>query len=455
MEKKLSWKQALLLFSLIFGMFFGSGNLIFPVHLGQIAGAQWGPATVGFLLSAVILPLLSLVALAVTRSESVFDLIRPLGHRPATIFLVALQLCLGPIIVAPRTATVAYSFSFANWLPKGQQQIGLIVFALIYFILVYWSSTQSTKLLDIIGRYLNPIFLAMLAFIFILAIISPMGSTHQAVTTAYQGNAIAPAFIEGYNTVDAMAGLIFGVTIVHSIQKLGYKKPGEIATVIVKTGTLSMVVLAVVYVGLILLGTTSLAHMPISSNGAVALTNVMLYYFGRFGQIFIAVMGTLAVFTTAMGLTASFARDLNRVWPKVSYKGWLAFASLLAFIVATLGLDKIIVWAAPILMFLYPIAIVLILLSLLSPWLGQGRFLYGWALGLTLIAAVFDGLSNAPFAKDLGGLVSYTVGTTTHVGWYQTHIFGASAGFGWIGFAFFGIVIGLICQKLFGTKTKS
>lgn len=455
MEKKLNWKQALLLFSLIFGMFFGSGNLIFPVHLGQIAGGNWQPATVGFLLSAVILPLLALLALAVTKSESVFDLIRPLGHRPALFFLVAIQLCLGPIIVAPRTATVAYSFSFANWLPKGQQQLGLIIFALIYFILVFWSSLQSSKLLDIIGRYLNPIFLVMLAFIFILAMVAPMGSTHQAVTAAYQQNAIAPAFIEGYNTVDAMAALVFGVTIVHSIKNMGYQKPTDIAKVIAKTGTLSMIVLAVIYVGLILLGTTSLAHMSISTNGAVALTNVMIYYFGRFGQIFIAVMGTLAVFTTAMGLAASFAHDLNRVWPKLSYQIWLAIACALSFLMATLGLDKIIIWALPILMFLYPIAIVLILLSLLSPWLGQSKWLYGWTAGLTLVTAVFDGLSNAPFAANLGGLVSYKVGMVTHTGWYQAHFFGASAGFGWLVPALVGLLLGLLFQRIFTKKTAA
>ncbi|GAP00152.1 branched-chain amino acid transport system II carrier protein [Fructobacillus ficulneus] len=452
MENKLNWKQATLLFSLIFGMFFGAGNLIFPVHLGQMAGGHWGVATAGFLVSAVLLPLLALLALAVTKSESVFDLVRPLGKRPALLFLVALQLCLGPIIVAPRTATVAYSFSFANWLPSGHQQLGLVIFALVYFLAVFWASLQSQKLTNVIGRYLNPIFLVMLALIFILAIVSPMGSTHQVVSSGYQHSSFAPAFIDGYNTVDALGALIFGVTIVNAIRNMGFKHENDVAKVMAKTGFLSMAVLAFVYLGLILLGTTSLAHVKMSANGAIALTDVVTFYFGRFGQIFLAVMGTVAVFTTAMGTLASFAHDLNRVWPKLSYKVWLAMACTLAFAMATLGLNNIITWALPVLMFLYPLAIVLILLSLLSPWLGQGQWLYAWTVGLTLIPAVFDGLSQAPFAKSLGGLVSYTDGDISHQGWYQAHFFAASSGFGWLVPAIVGLIIGLICQRIFTKK---
>ncbi|MDF7637116.1 branched-chain amino acid transport system II carrier protein [Leuconostocaceae bacterium ESL0958] len=451
MEKKLSFKQTILLFSLIFGMFFGAGNLIFPVHLGQLAGAAYGPATFGFLLSSVLLPLLALVALALTKSESVFDLIKPLGHYPAMLFLIALHLCLGPMIVLPRTATVAYSLSFANWLPKNQQQLGLVIFAAIFFIAVLWASFQGQKLTALIGQYLNPIFLVMLALIFILALVAPMGSLHQVVSTDYQSQPIAKSFIEGYNTIDAMAALSFGVTIVSAIHQLGIRQPANVAKAIMKTGALSMAVLALVYVGLILLGVTSLAHMGVSDNGAVALSNITVYYFGRFGQAFLAVMGTLAVFTTAMGVGASFAFDIHRMFPKVPYKGWLSIAALLSFLMATLGLDTIIAWATPVLVFLYPIGMVTVLLNLLAPVIGRQPLVYRLTIGVTLIPALLDGLTAAPFAGDLGGLVA----GGGHQGWYQQYFLGAAAGFGWVLPAVLTLIVALILQRYLQQRTAS
>ncbi|MFC4760368.1 branched-chain amino acid transport system II carrier protein [Fructobacillus durionis] len=453
MEKKLTWRQNLLMVSLIFGMFFGAGNLIFPVHLGQLAGAAWGQATFGFILSAVLLPLLALVALGVTRSSSVFDLIKPLGPRVSVVFVVVLHFCLGPLVVAPRTATVAYSFSFENWLPANYQQIGLFVFALVYFILVYWSCLKADAITSVIGKYLNPAFLILLAIVFILALVWPMGNLHQHVTSSYQTAPILSSAIEGYNTVDALASLVLGVAIVHAIENMGYHKPAHVAKIIVKTGTWALIGLSLVYVGLIMLGTSSLGKESISLNGAIALTQIMTNYFGSFGQVFLAIMGPVAVFTTAMGESSSFAHDFHRAFPKISYEKWLALAIFIAFLVALLGLDKIIEWAVPVLMIMYPVAIILIFLNLISPWIGRTSALFKWSIGLTLIGSIGDGLTQVPFAKMLGGFVSYTEAGVQHIGWYQQHLFLANQGFSWVMFAALGLIIGSIVQHV--TKSPS
>ncbi|MDF7637648.1 branched-chain amino acid transport system II carrier protein [Leuconostocaceae bacterium ESL0958] len=446
MEKKLSWRQNLLMVSLIFGMFFGAGNLIFPVHLGQIAGAAWGKATFGFILSAVLLPLLALVALGVTKSRSVFDLIKPLSDRVSLIFVVVLHFCLGPLVVAPRTATVAYSFSLENWIPSQWNELGLLLFSLVYFILVYWACLHAGSMTDIIGKYLNPAFLVLLAVVFVLALFWPMGHLHQPVTAAYQSSPVLSSAIEGYNTVDALASLVLGVAIVHAIENMGYKKPANVAKVIIKTGTVALVGLSLVYVGLILLGTSSLGKVNPSVNGAIALTQIMTNYFGSFGKVFLAVMGPIAVFTTAMGESSSLAHDFHRAFPKVSYEKWLAMAVIIAFLVALLGLDKIIEWASPVLVMMYPVAIILVLLNLLSPWIGRTRVLFNWGLGLTLIGSIFDGLSQVPFAKALGGFVSYTENGLVHTGWYQAHVWLSNDGFSWVFYAMVGLAIGAILQ---------
>lgn len=453
MEKKLTWRQNLLMVSLIFGMFFGAGNLIFPVHLGQLAGAAWGQATFGFILSAVLLPLLALVALGVTRSSSVFDLIKPLGKRVSVIFVVVLHFCLGPLVVAPRTATVAYSFSLENWLPAGSQQLGLVLFSLVYFILVYWACLKADAITSVIGKYLNPAFLILLAVVFVLALVWPMGSLNQHVTNAYQSAPILSSAIEGYNTVDALASLVLGVAIVHAIENMGYHKPAHVAKIIVKTGTWALIGLSLVYVGLIMLGTTSLGKESISLNGAIALTQIMTNYFGSFGQVFLAVMGPVAVFTTAMGESSSFAHDFHRAFPRVSYERWLALAVGIAFLVALLGLDKIIEWAVPVLLIMYPVAIVLIFLNLVSPWIGRTKVLFNWAIGLTLIGSIGDGLTQVPFAKMLNGFISYSEAGSLHVSWYQSHIPLASEGFSWLLFALAGLAIGFAIQLI--TKAPS
>ncbi|MBS9336160.1 branched-chain amino acid transport system II carrier protein [Fructobacillus papyrifericola] len=448
MEKKLTWRQNLLMVSLIFGMFFGAGNLIFPVHLGQLAGAAWGQATFGFILSAVLLPLLALVALGVTRSSSVFDLIKPLGPRVSVVFVVILHFCLSPLVVAPRTATVAYSFSLANWLPASAQQLGLMIFSFIYFILVYWACLKADSITSVIGKYLNPAFLILLAVVFVLALVWPMGDLHQHITAPYQSTPVLSSTIEGYNTVDALASLVLGVTIVHAIENMGYTKPAHVAKIIVKSGTWALIGLSLVYVGLIMLGTTSLGKVDISANGAIALTQIMMNYFGSFGQIFLAIMGPVAVFTTAMGESSSMAHDFHRAFPKVSYEAWLALAVGLAFLVALLGLDKIIAWAVPVLLIMYPVAIILVLLNLLSPWIGRTKALFEWSIGLTLIGSIGDGLTQVPFAKLLGGFVSYKENGVEHVGWYQAHVFMASEGFSWLLFAAAGLIIGFAIQLI-------
>lgn len=455
MEKKLTKQQIILLVSLIFGLFFGAGNLIFPVHLGQLAGAHWLSATGGFLLSATLIPLAALIALSTTRSVGIYDLARPVGTSFAVIFLIACHMSLGPLIATPRTATVAYSLSFANWLPKAWVGNGQIIFSIIFFVLVYLASIQSKRLINLIGKYLNPIFIILLIIIFILGWLHPMGSLQQPVTSQYTHHAFSAAFLQGYNTLDAIAALTFGITIVRSIESMGYRQAGTISKIIAKTGFWAMLGTATVYIGLILMGASSLGQVSLSENGATALSQIMQFYFGSFGQAFLGVMGTLAVFTTAMGLTASFAQDFNRIFPQISYRIWLAVTTILSFLVANLGLDQIIKWAAPVLMFLYPLAIVLIILGLLNPWIKQNKLIYRTTIFFTVIPAVFDGLSNAPFANQLGGLVSYTTANgLVQTGWYQSVIPGASIGFGWLIPALLGLIVGLIGTAIMKSKNN-
>ncbi|CAK8054077.1 branched-chain amino acid transport system II carrier protein [Eupransor demetentiae] len=455
MTKKLSWKQTLLLVSLIFGMFFGAGNLIFPVHLGQLAAGHWLPATIGFVLSATMVPLLALIAFSTSKSESIFDLVKPLGGGLAIFFLIAVHVTMGPLVATPRAASIVYSLSFANWLPQGIQGVSQVVFFVLYFGLLYWVGVQKQSLTVIIGKYLNPIFIVLLAFIFILGILHPMGSLEHVASAEYQRHAFTAAFLEGYNTVDIFSSLIFGISIVQAINAMGFHGSQTTGKIIAKTGTFAMLGLALFYLGLILLGATSLGKLTVSDNGAQGLTQIVTYYLGSFGQAFLAVTAFLAVFTSAMGLTSSFAQDFHKIFPKVSYKVWLAFTVILAFLVANLGLDNIIAWTMPFLIFLYPLAIVLTILGLLAPWLGRDKILYQTTMFFTLFPAILDGLVRAPFAKSIGHLVGYLdQAGHLHPGLYQELLPGASVGFGWVLPAIIGFALGLILSRYHNKKAN-
>lgn len=449
MTKKLNIKQTLLLSSLIFGMFFGAGNLIFPIHLGQLAGENWGPATIAFLLSATILPLMALISLSQTRSSGIYDLAKPLGKGFAIFFLISVHVSLGPMIATPRTATVAYSLSFSNWLPSNLQTVGQFIFSAIFFAIVYFLGSSDKHLTKYIGKYLNPIFIILLIIIFLLAIFNPLGDLHGTAQVAYQTDAFSAAFLEGYNTLDAIAALAFGITIVRAIEAMGFTESTDVAKITAKTGIFAILGIAIVYIGLILLGASSLSHFNLSDNGTTALMQITNHYLGSLGGAFLAVMGILAVLTTAMGLTASFAQDFNRIFPKISYKKWLLLTIVLSFISANFGLDNIISWGLPVLLFLYPISITLVLLGLLSPLFNNSKIVYFPTMMLVFIPAVLDGIANAPFANTFKYLIGYhDVKGILHNGIYQNLLPFADHGFGWIIPGIVGFIVGIFLYKI-------
>ncbi|HCI0934237.1 TPA: branched-chain amino acid transport system II carrier protein [Enterococcus faecium] len=351
--KTYSWKQLLMVSSLIFGMFFGSGNLIFPVHLGQMAGANWVSAGVGFAISGALFPLLAILAVVVTKSDGLYDLAKP------------------------------------------------------------------------VGKYLNSLFLALLAIIFVVSLFHPMGNLNQSAADTYQTNALTNGVLEGYNTVDAVALLALSVTFVHAVRDLGFKDK-KVTELTAKAGSLSVALEVMIYFGLVLLGAMSLNKMSLSENGGTALSQITNFYLGNFGASFLGVMVTLGVFTTAMGLVVSFAQDFHKLFPKVSYMTWLRLTTFVSFVVANAGLDNIIQWSLPVLMLLYPLSLALILLSLTAKFFQKTPFVYQVTMLFAAVPAVLDMLANSP------ALVSQQRVVASMLEFYHHHVPFAALGLGWM-----------------------
>lgn len=438
LNSKLSLQKTLLIASMIFGVIFGAGNLIFPIHLGQLAGSNWLSASSGFLVSSALLPLMAFLAISITKTSGVYELAKPIGAGYALLFLILVHATLGPFFATPRTATVPFSIGIAPNLPKSMHGIGLLIYSAIFFAIVFFFSIKEGKITDLIGKFLNPIFLLLLFGIFLLAFMKPLGSAQSAAaTTAYQGNSFANGFLQGYNTMDGLGAITFGITIITSVRSLGIKREKDLSIAAAKSSAIGVLGIAMIYICLIWLGASSLHHFKLADNGGTTLAQIVHYYLGPAGNALLATLTTITCLTTAMGLIVAFAQDFHKHFPKISYKTFLAVNCLISFGFANLGLNNIISWSKPVLMLLYPLAISLIIMGILSPLFKNDPVVYRITTALTFIPATFDMINALPDVlrntQLAQGMISFA----------QKSFPFFNLGFGWLCFAIGGFIIAL------------
>ncbi|WP_137625825.1 branched-chain amino acid transport system II carrier protein [Lactiplantibacillus pingfangensis] len=396
MKTRLSGRNLFFIGSMLFGLFFGAGNLIFPVFLGQQAGQNIWQAVFGLLITGIGLPLLGVIGIGLTRSAGVFELAANVSRPYATIFTVVLYLTLGPLFAMPRLATTAFQIGLVPFLTKSQQSFSLLAFSIGFFLITWLLARNPGKLMTYIGKWLTPIFLILLGALILVALIRPLGNFHVAAQGAYAINPSLAGFTEGYNTMDALASLAFGIVVVDAIRELGVTDPNQIATDTIKAGLISMSLMAVIYTLLAIIGTLSLGKFQAATNGGITLAQLANYYFGPFGNALLALIVIIACLKTAIGLTTAFGDTLHGMFPKLPYLALISFACLLPAILANVGLTQLINYSTPVLMFLYPLAIILILLAVLSPWLGKSRWLFVMTTVWTLIPAALAGIVALP-----------------------------------------------------------
>lgn len=436
--QRLSIKHYIIIGSMLFGMFFGAGNLIFPIHLGQLAGAHWLTAGGGFLLTGTLLPLLGIIAISVTHSSGIYDLARPIGQRYATGFMILTCATLGPLFATPRTATTPFQIGIASHVSAGRAPLFLLIYSLIFFSVTYWAARKPTGIVDTIGKLLNPLFLILLALIFGLAFTHPLGTAATAnPTAAYRQDAFLNGFLQGYNTMDALAALLFGIAVVTAIRGMGQRQPAAIAKTAAKSSLLSISLEALIYLGLIWIGATSLSQFKLSADGGIAFSQIANAFMGVPGEIILAIMATLTCLTTAVGLATSFSEALHAKFPTVSYRTWNRLSCGASFLIANIGLDQIIAWSTPMLMFLYPLAITLIILAIGSPLFHNDPTVYRWTTALTLIPAVLDALRSAP------AVIANTDWVQRLLALDDTYLPFAKLGLDWVLPALVGLLIGL------------
>lgn len=440
MKTKLSKTEIIEVASMLFGLFFGAGNLIFPVYMGQMAGKNIFVAIVGFLLTGVGLPLLGVTALGISKSTGLFDMSSKIGKPYALFFTCLLYLTIGPFFAIPRCASTSFSVGLEQILPEGHVKLYLFIFSLIFFSVALYFSLKPGKILTYVGKILNPCFLFFLSILLIVALINPTTSIRSIEATGnYSTDPLFTGILEGYNTMDVLASLAFGIIVVEVIQGLGIKQAEDIAKNTVISGIFSCLLMALIYTLIAIVGAQSRGVFETASNGGIALGQIARYYLSDIGLFILAATITLACLKTAIGLITSCAKTFSELFLKgPSYTVWVIIFTIASFVFSNLGLNTIIAYSLPVLMFLYPLAITLILLVIFSKFFHNNRTIYVSTISCTFIGAILELLRNSP--ESIHG-IPFIQNTLAFIDQFIPF---ASIGLGWIIFSIIGLIIGII-----------
>ncbi|MFV8313577.1 branched-chain amino acid transport system II carrier protein [Aerococcus urinaeequi] len=441
LNKQLTMRELIVVASTLFGLFFGAGNIIFPVLMGQMAGNHVWQASLGFIITATGLPLLAVAAMGMTHSEGVFHLASKISRKYAYFFTVALYLTIGPFFASPRTASVSFEVGFATT-SFAESPVALLIYSALFFGVALALSLRPSNIMDYIGKFLNPVFLIFLAIIFIRAFTMPEISVAEVESIAsYSNQAFFQGFLEGYNTMDVLAALAFGIIIIRSIRKLGVNEPKNLANSTVRSGLLTAILMGLIYFSLAILGTQSRGFIDVQENGGVALSLITQHYFGTAGSVILAIVMVFACLKTAIGLIVACAETFEELFPnKLSLTNWTILFAVLSFLVSNVGLTTIIGLSMPVLMFLYPLAISLVIIALCEP-IYTSKHVYRWVTIFTMFAALFD------FIKTLPEGIFDAIGGEAIGHFADTILPFYAFGFGWLVPALIGLVIGIILTE--------
>lgn len=410
--KVLKSQDILALGFMTFALFLGAGNIIFPPIVGLQAGPHVWMAALGFLITAVGLPVVTVIALA--RVGGAMDaLSSPIGKVAGGVLAAVCYLAVGPLFATPRTATVSFEVGLAPL--TGDTPLALFLYSAVYFLLVFLISLYPGRLLDTVGRFLAPLKIIALAALGIAAFMLPAGSIGTA-TPEYAAAPFSQGFVNGYLTMDTLGALVFGIVIVNAIRSRGIESPVLITRYAIIAGLIAGLGLALVYVSLFRLGAGSHAIAAGATNGAMVLHAYVQHTFGSLGSSFLAVLISLACMVTAVGLTCACAEYFSRVLP-LSYKALVIILAVFSLLVSNLGLTKLIEFSIPVLTAIYPPCIALVALSFCkSLWHSQARIVAPVML-VALLFGLVDALKGAGFEHWLPSALAHLPLTDQGLAW--------------------------------------
>ena len=363
----------------LFAMFFGAGNVVFPPYIGMHAGEQWANGFLFYFIADIGLALVTMFA--ILHAGGADNITGRIGHVASKVLMCAVILCIGPMVAIPRTAATTLEMSVTPFFSGMSPE----VFSIIFFAVILLLSIKQSAVIDIVGKMLTPALLIGLLILIVKGFVSPIGDI---VDTGVSASEVTVNGIKsGYQTMDVLAAMAFGIIILSSADEKGYTDSKSAAKMIGIAAALSGVLLMIVYFGLTYLGATASTVFPTDISRANLVIGIVELLLGKAGLIIFAIVIALACITTAVALVSSaasfFAKLAN---DKISYSVFVVVICVSSAVISNLGLDMIIAIATPVLDIVYPPMLVLILLS----WFGDKlhKSVYVSSVAGSLIASV-------------------------------------------------------------------
>ena len=390
---KKGFKDCIIVGFALFAMFFGAGNLIFPPLLGFITGSKWTVTFIAFSITGICIPILGIFAMGKAGGDvqHFAGKVHPLF---ADIFGTVIMLGIGPLLAIPRTAATTYEIGVLPF----STSVSPAVSSIIFFVIVLIFSIKSSKVIDTIGKYLTPILIIVLAAIIIRSFITPLGPFENPAPQ----NFFLKGFLEGYQTMDALAAMLFATIIINNIKERGYSDRKSLLKINLSAGLIAAAGLLLVYGGLLHAGASASAVFPKNINRTSLLINICAHLWGNTGKIILSLSIAFACLTTAIGLTATAGNFFRKLFRnKVSYETIVIVVSVFSCWLANYGVENIIRYSVPLLEALYPVCILLTIMNLFDDYIPNRYYYVGGTVGTLLVSCAQAFVSTEGLINDL------------------------------------------------------
>ena len=380
----------------LFAMFFGAGNLIFPPLLGFMTGSEWFITFIAFSITGICMPILGIFAMGKAGGDvqQFAGKVHPIF---ANVFGTVIMLGIGPLLALPRTAATTYEIGVLPFTTS----ISPIVSSIIFFAIVLIFSIKPSKVIDTIGKYLTPVLIIVLAAIVIRAFIAPLGPLENPPPQ----NFFLKGFLEGYQTMDALAAMLFATIIINNIKERGYSDRKSLLKINLSAGLIAALGLLLVYGGLLHAGASASQVFPKDISRTALLINICASLWGHTGKVILSLSIAFACMTTAIGLTATAGQFFKKLFhDKVSYEAIVIVVSVFSCWLANYGVENIIRYSVPLLEALYPVCILLTIMNLLDEYIPNRYYYVGGTVGTLLVSCLQAFASTEGIVNDFLGL---------------------------------------------------
>lgn len=385
--KKLNKKDFLQISFMVFGMFFGAGNLIFPPLIGKESGISFYLSILGFSLSAVFIPIIAIIE--VSKFDSIENILEKIGKKFSVIFLSMLYITIGPLVAIPRAASTSYSIIFENF---SDITIIRVIYSIVFFGIIYVLCLTPNHLVNKLGKYLTPILFTLILVIFFGTVIKGV-SNFTLPTEKYMKLPLLQGFLDGYSTLDALTAILFGLVIQINLRYKGLNDDKSIREYTVKSSILAGLALFAIYFIIAFLGSSTARMFPYTKNGAEILSSITYYVFGKFGFVLLAIVFTIACSSICISLLTCISEFYYKNNNKISYRKWLLLWTFISMLLSISGLNNILSFTMPLLLLMNPITIWIIFLTVTDKIFGGDVLIYKYT---TYTVTIFSLLSILP-----------------------------------------------------------